>query len=46
VFPEFDSLSRIDNFPDHQPGDQKWKGAEDTLNKYPIIRMSNARLKD
>ena len=27
-------------------GDQKWNGAEDTLNKYPTDKISNARLND
>ena len=27
-------------------GDQKWNGAEDTLNKYPTDKINNARLND
>jgi hypothetical protein len=45
VFPEFDNLSHIYDFPDHMAGDQKWKGAADTLNKYPTDIISKAKLK-
>jgi hypothetical protein len=47
VFSEFGSLfPNKEDFPGPLSGAQKWKGAADTLNKYPIIIIWKAKLKD
>jgi hypothetical protein len=48
VFPEFDSLLPTfinKDFPSPFLGDQKWKGAALTLNKNPILNISNEKLR-